>query len=186
MITFPKHMHSMTKIHAFQNARSTSWSGGKTTELFIFPADTGYANRDFDFRISTATIEIEASDFTALPDYNRLLAVLEGELELIHEGKYAKKLSPFESDAFHGSWKTNSKGKARDFNVIYSDKYTLHFAFAAANETTELIQTSDFLFLFALNNTTDWQKYDLIEVTDSIILEKGFTFFRIELNLKAK
>ncbi len=178
------HMQSTTKIHAFKDARSTSWSGGKTTEMFILPAEAIYANRDFDFRISTATIEVETSDFTALPAYNRLLAVLEGKLELIHEGKYEKQLSPLESDSFQGSWKTSSRGKARDFNVIYSDKYDLSFDFVESNENATQNKTSDFLFIFALNDSTYWKKYDLIEVADAIDLEKGFAFFRIELNLK--
>lgn len=177
----------MTKIHAFQNARSTNWAGGKTNELIIHPAGAIYAERDFDFRISTATIEVEESDFTSLPDYNRLLAVLEGELELIHDAKYTKSLRVFESDDFHGSWKTSSRGKARDFNVIYSDRYALDFELVSINEATTIYKESDFLFLFALNASPllNAAAYDLIEITSGHIeLEKGFTYFKIVLQSK--
>lgn len=179
----------MNQIHAFNTAQTTTWSGGKTTELFIFPTDARYVERDFDFRISTATIEVETSDFTPLPDYKRLLAVLEGELEIMHEGKYSKKLLPFESDSFHGSWKTTSKGKVRDFNVIHSENYALDFSFVTTEAQNAISRYSDFLFLFILSESQTAEgiqlnQYDLIEVDTEIVLEKGASFFKIELNRK--
>lgn len=97
---------------------TTSWSGGTTTELFIWPAGASYAERNFDFRLSTATVEIEESDFTPLEGVQRTLMVLEGEMELQHEGHHSVKLGPFETDEFEGGWKTHSVGKCRDFNLM--------------------------------------------------------------------
>lgn len=34
------------------------WSGGTTTELFIWPYGASYAERRFSIRISTATVDI--------------------------------------------------------------------------------------------------------------------------------
>ena len=41
-----------------------------------------YADRDFIYRVSSATVDLEVSDFTALPDYNRLISVLDGDLDM--------------------------------------------------------------------------------------------------------
>ena len=57
---------------------TTKWSGGLTTQLGIAPASAVYADRDFLWRLSSATVEDAESDFTALPDYERLISTLEG------------------------------------------------------------------------------------------------------------
>ena len=56
----------------------SQWSGGTTTQLAIAPEGAVYADRDFLWRISSATVDLEESDFTALPDYVRLISVLDG------------------------------------------------------------------------------------------------------------
>ena len=95
------------------------WSGGTTQELYIFPKSTSLQNRDFDFRISTATVEESESTFSSFPGYLRKLLILEGELVISHQNHHSISLKPFEQDAFSGDWITFSRGKVRDFNVIY-------------------------------------------------------------------
>lgn len=178
----------MFKIHRFQSASTTNWSGGTTSQLFIYPEDAVFAQKNFDFRISTATIDVEESTFTPLPNYNRLLAILEGKLEIIHQGKYSKKLKKFENDRFHGSWQTSSKGKATDFNVIFNDNFELKFSYREIFEPTFLQKQSDFLLLFILNESIEnegfeFNLYDLIEVEkENFLLQKGLNFFQIELS----
>ncbi len=94
------------------------WSGGTTTELFIFPSTANYAARNFDFRLSTATVEVETSEFTALPGIARKLMVLEGKTTLTHQNHHTAKLAKFAVDTFLGDWKTTSAGKCTDFNVM--------------------------------------------------------------------
>ncbi len=178
----------MFKIHRFQNTSTTNWSGGTTSQLFIFPKYSVFAERNFVFRISTATIDAEESTFTPLPNYNRLLAILEGNLEIIHQRKYSKKLQKFENDRFHGSWQTSSKGKARDFNVIFNDNYELKFSYREISEPTFSQKKSDFLLLFILNESIkiegfELNLYDLIEVEkENFLLQKGLIFFQIEFS----
>lgn len=178
----------MFKIHRYQNAMTSKWSGGTTSQLFIYPSESVFAEKKFDFRISTATIEVEESDFTPLTNYKRLLAVLEGKLEIIHQGKYAKKLTQFEDDRFHGSWQTSSKGKVRDFNVIFNDNFDLQFTHREIFEPTFLDKKSDFLLLLVLNKSIEFEGielnlYDLIEVgKEEFLLVKGLNFFQIELS----
>jgi environmental stress-induced protein Ves len=58
-----------------------NWSGGITTQLAIYPKDANYKKQNFQFRISTATVEIEESVFTKLPGVSRKLMILNGENE---------------------------------------------------------------------------------------------------------
>ena len=103
--------------------QTNKWSGGTTTELFIYPEGATYANRDFDVRISTATIEVEESTFTSLPDFDRTLMILAGQIEICHKGRYKKLLRKFEIDNFSGGWETTSIGTATDFNVMTSAEF---------------------------------------------------------------
>ncbi|MFT5601219.1 MAG: myo-inositol-1(or 4)-monophosphatase [Flavobacteriales bacterium] len=97
---------------------SIRWSGGISTELYIFPETSDYKKGDFDFRISTATVEIEESVFTPLPDLNRTLMVLSGEMKLIHQDQHNILLKPFEKDNFNGGWNTKSEGTCVDLNLM--------------------------------------------------------------------
>lgn len=94
------------------------WSGGLTTELFIYPEQASYANRDFLFRLSTATVEIEHSTFTPLPGTKRTLMLLDGAMTLTHQGHHSIHLTPLQKDVFDGAWETESKGRCSDFNLM--------------------------------------------------------------------
>lgn len=104
------------------NTLTTSgWSGGTTTELFIWPETASYAQRDFGIRVSTATVELPVSEFTLLPGIERTLMVLEGTLMLVFEtgdGSAEVKLEPLEMAQFAGGTPTTGYGQVRDFNVM--------------------------------------------------------------------
>ena len=99
--------------------KESVWSGGKTNQIYIHPSDSTLQDRDFDFRISSAIVEVENSEFTSFNGYDRALMVLNGELEIFHEDHYSKKLKQYEVDYFSGDWKTTSNGKITDFNLIF-------------------------------------------------------------------
>lgn len=96
----------------------SKWSGGSTTELAIFPEGADYGKREFLWRISSATVEIEKSSFTSLPGVQRIIMPLDGELKLHHLNQRELILQPFEQDRFPGDWQTESEGKVQDFNVM--------------------------------------------------------------------
>ena len=100
------------------NYITTSWSGGTTTQLYLYPENSQYKNLDFLFRLSKATIEQNETYFTPLAGVKRSLMLLEGELTLIHEKQAPKELQRFEVDDFVGDWHTRSVGKAMDFNLM--------------------------------------------------------------------
>lgn len=98
--------------------KTTEWSGGLTTELFIYPKGSSYKDRDFKFRLSTATVEVDTSVFTPLAGITRTLMVLDGEMSLFHEGHHSSNLGPLQKDNFQGGWNTSSKGRCVDFNLM--------------------------------------------------------------------
>ena len=109
----------MTFVHLKPSAYVTStWSGDTTTQVGIAPAGAVYADRTFLWRISSATVDLDVSDFTALPDYDRLIATLEGEIDVTHNDGPVIHLAPYHVHGFDGGWNTRSVGRCRDFNLM--------------------------------------------------------------------
>jgi len=98
--------------------KTTKWAGGSTTELFIYPPTSNYESRNFDFRISSATVEIEQSDFTKLPEISRQLMVLSGSIKVSHKNHHAVQLHKNDIDSFEGNWETFAVGTCVDFNLM--------------------------------------------------------------------
>ncbi|MGI6094199.1 MAG: HutD family protein [Lachnospiraceae bacterium] len=104
-----------------QEYRTTDWSGGKTTQIYMYPEDGDYGKRQFMARISSATVELPESHFTKLEGVERFLTILEGEMKLTHTGIRQLDMKPYEVDRFMGDWDTVSVGKVRDFNLMLKD-----------------------------------------------------------------
>ena len=98
--------------------KTSDWSGGTTTEIYIYPKGAIYNERNFKWRISSAKVEVEKSTFTALEGISRLIMIIKGELILEHEGHHNARLKEFEQDSFCGEWTTTSFGKVTDFNLM--------------------------------------------------------------------
>ena len=106
------------RLYKEEDYSVSKWMGGKTKELAIFPGNSRYLDRDFIWRLSSATVELEESDFSKLPDYDRVLMVLEGNVVLTYDGKRSIRLKELEQDSFDGAQKTKSYGKITDFNLM--------------------------------------------------------------------
>ena len=61
--------YQLIKKDAYKTSR---WTGGETREMAIWPAGSQYLERNFIWRLSSATVEQEESDFSSLPDYDRV------------------------------------------------------------------------------------------------------------------
>lgn len=106
-------------VHIMQEDYCVSkWSGGTTTQIAIFPTDAAYADRDFLWRISSASVDLDESDFTSLPDYDRVISTLRGDMTLTHNSGEQITLKPYQVHAFDGGAKTHSIGKCTDFNLM--------------------------------------------------------------------
>lgn len=55
------------KVITKEQQKTSTWSGGTTTQLAIYPEDADYGKRNFTWRLSSATVEAEESVFTSLP-----------------------------------------------------------------------------------------------------------------------
>lgn len=126
------------------------WSGGETREYTLYPQEASYANRDFLFRISSATIEALPSEFTKFEGYRRYLAMLDGDLQLNLNGvdKAYKKQELF---SFQSTDTITSYSKGCDFNLM------LHHSIIdeVVQVTNQSFQTHrPFVCLFALETST--------------------------------
>ena len=97
------------------------WSGGSTTELFIWPEESSFKSGQYAFRLSLAEIKDEYSVFTSLPGTQRTFMLLEGAVTLKHHKHHEKELKPFEKDQFEGGWHTEGRGTGRVLNLITKD-----------------------------------------------------------------
>src|SRR5690349_16660164 len=138
------------------DSRTTiNWASGTSTEIFIYPSDGSFADRNFLFRISTATVEAEESTFTFFEGITRHLMILKGNLELIHEGRYTKHLSPYDQDTFSGEWSTRSKGKVTDFNLMLKEGATgsLAHQHIQAGGSVSITATINYYFVYLASGT---------------------------------
>lgn len=98
----------------------STWSGGISRQYWIFPRNSSYQEKNFLFRLSTASsTKEEETGYTSLPGITRHLIILEGSIIISHEKKDPKIMTPYqEIDIFDGGWKTSAKGICRDFNLM--------------------------------------------------------------------
>ncbi len=163
------------KIIPFESLKTAEWSGGSTTQLFIYPEKSSYKNMDFDFRISTATIEIPTSKFTSLPGVKRTLMVLEGTLELEHKGHHSTILEKFEKDSFDGDWETTSGGEAEDFNLMIRNPELTGFVrhIQISKKKTITLTTGKHGFIFIYKGSIGLNESEALTSGDSIYFEAG-------------
>lgn len=94
------------------------WSGGITRQIAIAPSGAVYGERSFLWRVSSATVDLDASVFTPLPDYHRWITTLEGSITLTHDGNAPVRLDPYDIHQFDGGSRTCSQGRCTDFNLM--------------------------------------------------------------------
>ena len=95
------------------------WSGGSTTELFIWPEGADYAKREFTLRVSSARVDLDESDFTPLAGVTRYITPLTGGFTLTHPGCDPVVMGPVDEPyRFSGEIRTHCVGKATDFNLM--------------------------------------------------------------------
>lgn len=161
------------QIISQKDYKTSNWSGGETTEVFLYPPSGDYASRRFDYRISTAQVNLAESEFTSLAGYERLLMSLNNPLELVHENDSEVRtvqLKPFEVDSFSGSDMTKSFGQCQDFNLIYLPKYEGKMTAKYLNDVTLPISGVTYIY-YALNSVMIQIKQ--VNQTEKVQLQPG-------------
>ena len=129
----------------------SDWSGGKTKQLYLSPPTGHYSKRDFDYRLSTATVELAESQFSDLSGFHRILMSLDHTLHLHNASRQEETvLAPFTPYFFEGSDSITSRGTCTDFNLIYSDHYQGQML--AISDREELSQDEAIQFIYALSD----------------------------------
>lgn len=174
------------------NYKTSKWQGGKTTELFIYPPEADYQKRNFLFRLSTATVETEKSDFTTLDDFFRRLMVLEGKITIKHEDRYSRQLNKFDSDEFEGGWKTSSEGKCIDFNLMTKGeiKGVIKALTLEKNQdiTDEVREDYIWLFIYIFKGKIriNFSQFSEILSKGNLLSINSLDFFKIQISSKEK
>ena len=141
--------------------KTTVWSGGKTTELYLYPFEGCYADRRFQFRISSAIVEQPESRFTRLDGVTRYLTPLCDGFYLKRNGHWFF-LPKGDVLRFTGDEDILCRGSGRDLNLMLK----------GARGAMRVLPTGDhaltlhaFLFLYCPNETV---------VNGTVVPENGF------------
>ena len=161
--------------HSPSNRTQILWASGTSTEIFIFPSDASFVERNFIFRISTATVEADESVFTHFAGITRHLMILQGELELIHEGRYTKYLKPFDCDTFSGEWPTRSKGRVTDFNLMLKQGATgsLTAHHIEQGRTLSLTASDNYYFIYLASGEGNYENNEIVKAGDLLHIPDG-------------
>ena len=139
---------TLLRVNDFQ---VSDWSGGKTKQLYLSPTTGHYGKREFDYRLSTATVELAESQFSDLSGFHRILMSLDHTLHLLNASRQEETvLAPFTPYFFEGSDSITSRGTCTDFNLIYSDHYQGQML--AISDGQELTQDEAIQFIYALSD----------------------------------
>ena len=159
----------------------STWKGGKTEELCIVPEDASLQERNFDLRISSATIDLERSEFSDFTGYRRYLMKLEGDITLLIDDKTII-IKGDEAFEFMGDEKVISLSKepSRDFNVIIKKDKKADISI----KENEKLNTNKGEYIFSLEkakiNGKDVDKYSLYETEgEEINLQGKFIYIRL-------
>ena len=114
------------------------WSGGTTSEIFLFPPSSCWEKKDFQIRISSADCRVDGAPYSDFTGFTRHILPLRGSMHMFHEGHHEVLLNPFDVDIFDGSWNTHHIGKAVDFNLLYSENWTGRLKPLLQNESIKI------------------------------------------------
>lgn len=154
-----------------KDSKASIWSGGLTCEYMIYPETANYADRDFTFRISSATIEKVPSEFTKFKGFHRYLVMLDNGLD-IKVNKERKMYEKYEIMEFNSDDEVTSYTKGIDFNWMISKKISHHeLKIKNSNQNCN----AQIIILFCLDTTVitinekpyDLKPYDLLVIENS-------------------
>lgn len=141
------------KIIRKEDFITTKWVGGETTQLVIYPENAIFSEKDFLWRVSSATFTSTESKFSDFSGYQRYILPLEGKLSICHQGLYKRELDKYEVEYFDGSWSTSSKNTfdCRDFNFIVKSGNLAKIQILEEGDVY-ILKDSRIVTMFSMNN----------------------------------
>lgn len=169
IIDLEKRHNMKIKLFKYQDLKAAKWSGGNTKQIYIFPENSSYKNKDFLFRISSASISAVPATFTLFLGYTRYLCMLDNDLQLKindreHELKKHKLIS------FHSEDDVVSTSTGHDFNLMIKDDIQEHEVVLANGFITK---DNHFIIIFALEKMSLELNNELFNLDryDTLIIE---------------
>lgn len=160
------------RVIDIENCITEKWSGGITTEIYRIPSNS---LSNYDIRISQANIIDSPSTFTRLPGIQRTLILLDGKLELNHNGTI-ESLHQFECSRLDGECLTRSKGVARVLNIMSPKKlnYSHEYSTVAITEEETILHGKDsILDAFYMSHENVKINGQVLKNNRLIVLEPG-------------
>lgn len=161
----------------------SKWGGGTTREMFIYPQNSTLENRDFIFRISSATININHSVFTDFNGFKRYIIPLNGELQIKHENSTNILLKTNTLYIFDGGRETESmhtNEQLQDFNIIVNKNYESDIKIIQDIDTQSILYSKyDIFIIYMLNATAIFNNIELIKGDLLIIKKKELVYFTL-------
>lgn len=147
----------------------SNWSKGKTSEYYIYPENCDYQNKDFLFRVSSATIDESPARFTIFIGYTRYLAMLDSDLDIsINRHRDTHEIN--EIIKFQSENDVISYSTGKDFNLMLKEDIKEH--------TVELTHgffsiKNSFTIVFAINPCEVFIKNDShpLNKNDCLVIE---------------
>lgn len=160
----------------------TDWSGGSTSEIYIHPHGSNFESGNYQVRISLAQVNLNESTFSPLPDVERTLTVLEGEHYLQVNNRGFVPVKPYTPVSFYGGDKTESKGKALNFNFMKKTKkpHEVNIMQAGSSEKLVMIPKFERTLLFIIEGSAQ-SVYGKLEKHDALVFDEE-VFIDLEAN----
>ena len=147
--------------------------GGQTSAVIVHPAEAGM--EDFAWRISIAQVD-HAGDFSRFAGIDRVLAVLDGVLELDCRGQISRLDQTSEPMAFPGEAPVSGRplgASVRDLNLmVRRGDWSGRMRRSAAGRLATLAQTSILLVETSARIEVDGVDADLAPL-DALVLDRG-------------
>lgn len=153
-----------------QEFMKSNWSGGETTQIYIYPEESVYQDQNFLFRISSATVEVSETKFTKLTNYTRYITVLDGKMKLYEDGTEVANLEEGKIFEFKGSANITSKGMCKDFNVMYDEDKCMCEVEYIKLEGQEINIKADKVFMYVVDGNVNDTTF---EIEDNELLVRG-------------
>ncbi|RVU55110.1 HutD family protein [Anaerosphaera multitolerans] len=148
---------------------TTDWSGGTTTEVYISPKGANVSERDFDYRVSTATCELDESVFSDYSGFVRFIAPVDANLNL-KNGDEEITLRPYEVYRFDGSDSVVGYSKVRDFNLIFKKGLSGKMYSTIVNGQARIENFSKKMLIFNNDSEIEVNNKDF-EIFSAIVLD---------------
>ncbi len=177
----------MFEVIKKEQYKVSNWSGGTTTEIYLAPQNGNYAERRFDFRISSATVDLEESDFTPLANVKRYLTILKGEMDLTFRETEERKvnLKPYEVVEFSGDVPTHSVGRAKDFNLMLKGREGVMETFSGGGFSLEIPMNTQ-VFVYSVGEWTGFINGEEVFVNSEDTLHLSASSEKVSLQVLGK